>query len=399
MSEPAPLAASRTAQADPRLHPEALYVHLPFCEALCTYCDFAREIYSDDRPNRYLAALERELQARIARLGAPFAPRTIFLGGGTPTALSETQLERFFDLLERHVDYARVEEFTAEANPGSADTAKLALLKRRGVNRASFGVQSFQPHLLQLLGRIHGAKHGGEAVRRARDAGFQNVTIDLMHGLPTQSLDDLKKDLDAALALGTEHLSAYGLIYEKGTPLTEASARGRVARLAPEEEGAHYRLVMETLGAGGLPQYEISNYAKPGREARHNLVYWRNEAYLGIGVSAAGCVHGERTVNHRAVDAYLHAVEAGEDPAAEREVLDASAKARESLVLALRLCGGLEPADFRARWGLDPATDAGFQAAFRKHAAAGLMERTAAGRYRITREGFPVADAILCDFV
>ncbi|MCW8131241.1 MAG: radical SAM family heme chaperone HemW [Planctomycetota bacterium] len=398
----APAAPPQALARDPRLWPEGLYIHLPFCAAICTYCDFASELYSSERPRRYFVGLEKELAAKTARLraasGEPYAPRTIFLGGGTPSALGLAELGRFFDLLERHVGLRAVEEFTIEANPGSTEAAKLDLLRARGVNRISFGVQSFRPHLLKLLGRIHGADQGREAVALARAAGFENVSIDLMHGLPGQTPDDLARDLDEALALGTEHISAYGLIYEDGTPLKNAVAEGKIARLSPEDESAHYRLVMERLEAGGLPQYEISNYAKPGREARHNIIYWRNEAYLGVGVSAAGFVDFERATNHYEMDAYMSAAERGDDPAAGRETLSPEARARESLVLELRLRAGVDPEDFRARWGLDLSRDPAVRAALEKYRSVGLMEKTA-GRWRITREGLPVADGILSELV
>lgn len=387
---------------NPITHPTALYVHLPFCAALCTYCDFASEVYAAARARRYLAALERELRARVKKLCGEnrFVPRTIFLGGGTPSALNLAELQLFFDILEKHVDTSRAEEFTIEANPGSTEAAKLEFLLKRGVNRISFGVQSFQPKLLQLLGRIHGADQGREAVRLARAAGFDNISIDLMHGLPMQSSDDLRRDLDEAIRLGTRHLSAYGIIYEDGTPLKGAVERGQIKRLSPEDEGAHYLTVMETLDAGGLPQYEISNYAQPGFEAKHNLVYWRDEAYLGVGVSAASFVEFERTVNFIEMDKYMAAAEKipseREDAIDTRERLDPNARAREALILALRLREGVEPAEFRARWGLDPLTDS---PALARHLASKLMERLPDGRIRISREGMPVADAILADFV
>ena len=394
---------------DPRVWPEGLYVHLPFCAALCTYCDFASEVYSADRPRRYLAALEQDLSARIDGLSAlpskevagdvlRFAPRTIFLGGGTPSALSMAELKFFFEFLRRHVDCSRLEEFTIEANPGSTDAAKLEFLLAQGINRISFGVQSFQPHLLKLLGRVHGAAQGREAVALARAAGFENLSIDLMHGLPTQSLDDLKRDLDEALELETEHLSAYGLIYEDGTPLKAAVERGQIERLDPEQEAAHYRLVMERLETGGLLQYEISNYARPGREARHNLIYWRNEAYLGVGVSAASFVNFERTVNQYAMNAYMDAVERGEAPVASRERLESEPRARESLILELRLHAGVDPEEFRARWGLDLEAPT-IMPTLEKFRAVGLLEKSPEGRWRITREGFPVADGILSELV
>ncbi|MBI3830362.1 MAG: radical SAM family heme chaperone HemW [Planctomycetes bacterium] len=408
-SSPTPAAANPPPR-DPRTWPAGLYIHLPFCAAICTYCDFASELYSPERPRRYLVALEKELAAKVGRQFQSeiqnskskmerYSPRTIFLGGGTPSALSIGELTHFFDMLEKYVDCSKVEEFTIEANPGSTDAQKLEFLLKRGVKRISFGVQSFRPHLLKLLGRIHGADQGREAVALARAAGFRNVSIDLMHGLPTQSRDDLKRDLDEALALGTEHISAYGLIYEDGTPLKGAVEAGKIARLPPEEEAAHYRLVMERMEAGGLPQYEISNYAKPGYEARHNIIYWRNEAYMGVGVSAAGFVNFERATNHYEMDAYMSAVERGEDPAASRERLSPEARARESLVLELRLRAGVDPAEFYARWGLDIEHDSAVRATLDKYRSVGLMEQTAAGRWRITREGLPVADGILSELV
>ena len=386
----------------PQTFPHSLYVHLPFCAALCTYCDFASEVYAGARARRYLGALEIELAQRVRVLcgGERLAPRTIFIGGGTPSALNIAELKCFFELLEKHVDTSSVEEFTIEANPGSTESAKLEFLLARGVNRISFGVQSFQPKLLQLLGRVHGADQGREAVRLARAAGFKNVSIDLMHGLPTQTLDDLRRDLDEALELGTLHLSAYGLIYEDGTPLKGAVERGIVQRLSAEEESAHYRAVMATLDAGGLPQYEISNYAQPGFEARHNLVYWRNEAYLGVGVSAASFIDFERTVNHIEMDKYMAAAERMKDEPldaiATRERLEPDARAREALILELRLARGVDVNEFKTRWDCDLLSDSPL---LQRHISAGLMERLPNGRIRISRAGMPVADGILADFV
>lgn len=384
--------------------PEALYVHLPFCAALCTYCDFASEVYAAARAQRYLDALEKEMRVRVAEVNelgrrkgwGAFAPKTVFLGGGTPSALNIPELQRFFAILNEHVDLARVEEFTIEANPGSTEPAKLEFLLARGVNRISFGVQSFQPHLLKLLGRVHGANQGREAVRMARSAGFNNVSIDLMHGLPTQSLDDLRRDLNEALALHTDHLSAYGLIYEDGTPLKSAVERGTVAPLPPDVESFHYTTVMEILERGGLPQYEISNYARPGCEARHNLVYWRNEAYLGVGVSAASFVDFERTVNFIEMDRYMKAAEATGNAIGTRERLEADARARESLILELRLQRGVDPWEFSARWGCNPLSDS---KAFDNFLREDLMEKLPDGRIRISRSGLPVADGVLAEFV
>lgn len=379
-------------------NPQALYVHVPFCAAFCSYCDFASELYTPALVERYLTALDKELATRVAQLAPAksFAPRTIYIGGGTPSALSAAELARLLEILAQRVDVRGVEEFTIEANPGTVDGAKLELLRRRGVNRVSFGVQSFQPRLLKLLGRIHGPEEGRQAVRLARGAGFENVSVDLMHGLPTQTRDELRRDLDEVVALRTEHVSAYGLSYEEGTPLREAVERGGVARLAAEEEAAHYMTVMAALEQAGLAQYEISNYARPGRESRHNLVYWRNEAYLGVGASAASFVNWERSRNQSDLEAYLRGVEATGTACEETETLDETARAREALVLELRLRRGVDVDEFRQRWGFDCL---GASAALPRFLEQGLMERMPDGRYLVSRRGLPVADSILAEFV
>ncbi|HEY3324670.1 MAG TPA: radical SAM family heme chaperone HemW [Planctomycetota bacterium] len=388
--------------------PEGLYIHLPFCAALCSYCDFVSEVHVPARATKYLDALENELRARCSSLAdlrgqelraksqELFSPRTIFIGGGTPTALDVKELQNFFDMLRRHVDLSGVQELTIEANPGTIDARKLEFLLKQGVNRISFGVQSFQPHLLKLLGRIHSAEQAREAIRAARAAGFSNISIDLLHGVATETLDDLRRDLDAAIALKTEHLSAYGLIYEEGTPLNTSVEQGRVAALSPEEESAQYMLVMETLEAAGLLQYEISNYARPGRESQHNLIYWRNEAYLGVGVSAASFMSWERTTNTKDMDLYITSAAATGKAVDIAETLDPQARARESLVLELRLRAGVDASELQRRWGLDIEREC---PALSKYLGEGLMEKTTSGRYRISRRGLPVADGILAEFV
>ena len=378
--------------------PAGLYVHVPFCTAFCSYCDFASEIHKPAVVERYLKALEKELCARLAELAAvaPFVPRTVYIGGGTPSALDVTELACLFDLLERNLNLESVEEFTIEANPGSVDAAKLELLRRRGVNRISFGVQSFQPRLLKLLGRIHGPEDGRQAVRLARAAGFADVSIDLMHGLPTQSLEELRRDIDEAASLRTEHVSAYGLSYEEDTPLYRAVERGELAPLPAEEEARQYLTAIELLEEAGLKQYEISNFARPGRESRHNLLYWRNESYLGVGASAASFLAWQRSTNHSGVTVYLKAVEATGKATEISEVLDASARAREALVLELRLRRGVSMEEFKARWGVDCLTSSPLLPGFLQEK---LMEVTDDGRYRISRQGLPVADSILAEFV
>ena len=377
--------------------PEALYIHIPFCGTVCNYCDFAREIYSPSQATGYLGALGNELRVRCAELSAAglFAPRTIFIGGGTPSVLPLELWTALLSNLRQYVDLTRVVEFTTEANPGSADSGLLEFLRAQGVNRISFGVQSFQPHLLKLLGRGHDASAARAVVQTARAAGFSHIALDLLHGVPTQTRDDLRRDLDEALALDVEHISAYGLTYEQGTPLARAVAAGVVAPLGPEAERDQYLDVIEHLEGAGMPQYEISNYARAQAQARHNLIYWRNEAYLGIGVAAASFIQFERSVNLRTVEAYVRRANQTGHAVLEREILSAQARAREALVLELRLRRGIAPDEFLARWGLDPRT----LPALEKFVNTGLVERTAEGRYRITRSGLPVADGILSELV
>ena len=384
--------------ADLTLYPDGLYVHLPFCAAICTYCDFASEVYASARAKKYLPALENELRVQVEKLCGKdrFAPRTIFLGGGTPSAFDVHELTQFFDLLDRYVDRTNTIEFTIEANPGSTEPAKLDLLLKRGVNRISFGVQSFQPQHLKLLGRVHGANQGKEAVTLARKAGFDNVSVDLMHGLPQQTAQNVRDDLQQAIDLGTEHISAYGLQYEDGTPLKTAIERGVIERLAPEVETAHYIEVMETLEGAGLPQYEISNYARPGKEALHNLIYWHNEAYLGVGVSAASYIDGERRTNFYEMDKYMAAAQSTGEATESSERLDPAARARESLVLEWRLREGLDLAAFSKRWNLDTAS---LEPKLTTFIREGLIEKLANGKLRLTRKALPISDGVLSEFV
>ena len=234
--------------------PVALYVHVPFCRAICRYCDFARQVRTEADVERYLHALRIELE----RLGQT-TPRTVYVGGGTPTALEVDELSRILQLITGAIEVARVEEFTVEGNPGTLTPDKFAAMRDCGVSRMSLGVQSFQPRLLELLGRIHSEAQARSAVADARAAGFTNLSIDLMHGLPDETREELAADLAAAIDAAPEHISAYGLSYEEGTPLKDSLERGVLKRLNPVEEAAQYQLVMERLVGAGFEQYEISN--------------------------------------------------------------------------------------------------------------------------------------------
>lgn len=332
----------------------------------------------------------------MARLVTPQPVETIFIGGGTPTRLSAGQLERLLSQVRQWLPLTPGGEWTVEANPGTLDAEKVAVLAEGGVNRVSLGAQSFQRPLLTVLERNHDPDDVPRAVELVRSR-FHRWSLDLIFGVPGSDLGQWQTDLETALALGPEHLSCYGLVYEKGTALWKQWNEGLVRSLDEEVERAMYAHTIERLGEVGLEQYEISNFARGGHESQHNLVYWANDAYFGLGVGAARYVQGVRASNTRDILGYITRIEADGDPTGPREELDAEARARETAVLMLRrTIVGLDRPDFRWRTGLDIDEIAG--AAIRKHAAAGLLADD--GRHiRFTREGLFLADTVLCDIL
>jgi len=381
------------ADAPPWLLPRAAYVHVPFCAHKCGYCDFASLAGSDHLADRYLDALERET---AAKLGEPREVDAIFVGGGTPTRLDARQLERLTGMIRRWLPLTSGGEWTVEANPGTLDEAKADVLAAAGVDRVSLGAQSFQPRLLQALERNHAPEEVGRAVAIVRDR-FPRWSLDLIFGVPGSDVDDWQADLDATLALGPSHLSCYGLVYEKGTALWKQLQRGEVDPVEEEAERRMYELVMDRLESAGLLMYEISNYARPGHESRHNLVYWANDAYWGLGLGAAQYVDGLRTVNTRDMPAYLKRIEAGESAVGPSEHLGPEEHARETAMLMLRrIQVGIDRDDFRWRTGFD--LDALIGPVIVRFAAEGLLEDDGR-RIRLTREGRFLADRVLCEVV
>ena len=376
----------------PWLRPRAAYVHVPFCAHKCGYCDFASLAGADHQADRYLDALDRELDA----LGGPHEMETIFVGGGTPTRLEAGQLARLLASIRRTFTLTPGGEWTVEANPGTLDEARVEALAAGGVNRVSLGAQSFQPELLKALER----NHGPEEVPRALDLirpRFALWSFDLIFGVPGSTPDQWRADLERALELGPSHLSCYGLVFEKGTPLWKAREAGLVRPVDEEDEGAMYGHTIDRLAAAGLTQYEISNFARPGHESRHNLVYWANDAYFGVGLGAARYIRGVRSVNTRDLGTYLRRLEAGGDATGPTETLDPEGRARETATLMLRrTIVGLDRADFALRTGFDLDELCG--QAIAKHVAGGLLADD--GRsLRLTREGIFLADGVLCDLL
>ncbi|MEO6807658.1 MAG: radical SAM family heme chaperone HemW [Isosphaeraceae bacterium] len=372
--------------------PLAAYIHIPFCAHKCGYCDFASLAGADDQADRYLDALAREM----AFQGRPNEVDTIFIGGGTPTRLDARQLGRLLADVRRWFPLAEGGEWTVEANPGTLDQEKVDVLAEGGVNRVSLGAQSFQPALLRALER----NHGPEEVPRALDLirpGFDQWSFDLIFGVPGSTLEDWEADLEAALALRPAHLSCYGLVYEKGTSLWKQWHAGQVKAVDEEQERSMYAHTMDRLACEGLEMYEISNFARPGHESRHNLVYWSNDAYFGVGLGAARYLNGVRSVNTRDLPSYLRRIEAGIEATGPTETLEPEARARETAMLMLRrTVQGIDREDFAVRTGFDLDALAG--PALRRHTSGGLLEDDGR-RVRFTREGLFLADLALRDLL
>lgn len=370
------------------------YVHIPFCVRKCAYCDFnSYSGYTDAHIERYTAALHEEI-----RQTAPGpSVDTIFFGGGTPTAIPATQEAALLRTVRDTLPVTPDAEITTEANPGTMDTAHLETLRQAGFNRISFGVQSFDAGLLQTLDRIHSADEARNAVRAARVAGFGNVSIDLMFALPRQTLTQWRDTLDQALALETDHLSLYSLIVEEGTGFWTLRQKGRLP--LPDEDIAAemYQMAIDAAESAGLRQYEISNFARPGRECRHNLHYWRNEPYYGFGCGAVSYLHRARRMNLKSPAKYAEAVEASGDLTLSCEMLTPEEALAETMMLGLRLTlEGVDCARVAKHFGADPRDR--FAEEVQMFTRRGLLEST--GDYlRLTPRGVFLASEVMMAFV
>jgi len=325
-----------------------VYVHLPFCPYICPYCDFAKWVWNDARAARYLDALRAEIAA------APMVrARTLFFGGGTPSLYDPRVIGELIALVRERFALPHDAEITLEANPDPALVERIPGLHAAGVNRLSIGAQSFAADELRALGRRHAADDVRRAVAAARAAGFTNVSIDLMFGVPGQTTESWNATLDAVVALGIEHVSCYGLTVEAGTPYATWFARDPGAFAADALEARLYAIAMDRLRSAGYEHYEISNWAKPGFRSQHNAVYWANESYLGLGVGAASYLGGVRSTHTKSLEEYVDAALAGRPIPGEAERLEGAAAAGEAIMLALRTAEGVDVVRFRERYGVD----------------------------------------------
>lgn len=380
----------------------AVYVHIPYCRSRCPYCGFNTYAVVEPPEREYLTALRRELSYRAdTPEWAHGVVSSIYVGGGTPTVFSPRSIGDLLRTIERCWPRTRLGEIevTAEANPGTVDIRYLAALRDQGVNRISFGVQSFQPHILQRLGRGHGAAEGSEAVDMARQAGFHNVSVDLLFAVPGQTLADWERDLETIIDLRPEHVSAYSLTFEPGTPFEDRRARGAIRAVEEEVEAAMLERTAEVLSTAGYQHYEISNYAEPGRESRHNLNYWRRGEYLGVGAGAhsflCDSASDVRWSNEPDPDAYVRRVGARGEARVFVERLSEDQAHAEFVFLGLRLLAGIDTREFAARFGVE------FTAAFPQVCeleAGGLLVREGT-RWRLSQRGLMVADSVCAAFL
>lgn len=325
--------------------PTSAYVHIPFCTQICYYCDFSKVFIKNQPVDSYLEHLLQEFHSYdIQKL------RTLYIGGGTPTALSAPQLEVLLDGLTKNLDLSVLEELTIEANPGDLDEDKIAVLKNSAVNRVSLGVQTFDDKMLKKIGRSHLERDIYENIDRLKLAGFDNISIDLIYALPGQTMDQVKDNVAKAIALDIPHMSLYSLILENHTIFMNRMRRGKLPLPKEELEAEMFDYIIAELERAGFEHYEISNFSMPGFESRHNLMYWDNAEYYGIGAGASGYVDGVRYKNHGPIRRYLKAVEEGsarinEEHLSQREQME------EEMFLGLRKKSGVSMARFEEKFG------------------------------------------------
>lgn len=329
---------------------KSAYIHIPFCEHICHYCDFNKVFLQGQPVDDYIAMIQREMQLQVKTYPTD-GLETIFVGGGTPTSLNEKQLARLCEAINKELPFNKESgEYTFEANPGDVSREKLEILYEHGVNRLSFGVQSFNDDLLQRLGRTHRAEGVYETIELAKQVGFSNISIDLMYGLPGQTMLDFTETLEQAIALDVPHYSSYSLIVEPKTIFYNAMQKGKL-HLPPQEiEAAMYEQSMETMERHGLQQYEISNFAKPGFESRHNLTYWDNREYYGIGAGAHGYTAGKRIANYGPLKKYITPLMNGELPIVEEHIVPRHEQMEEEMFLGLRKMEGISFKHFKERF-------------------------------------------------
>ncbi|KGL43136.1 coproporphyrinogen III oxidase [Listeria newyorkensis] len=373
----------------------AIYIHIPFCEHICYYCDFNKVFLEGQPVDEYVDLLIKEMEMVTAK--HTMEPvETVFVGGGTPTTLTEAQLAKLCSAVQRLFPIAENAEFSFEANPGDLSLSKLQVMKDHGVNRLSMGVQSFNNDLLKKIGRIHTVDDVYQSVNNAKQVGFENVSIDLIFSLPGQTEANFEDTLTKALDLDLPHYSAYSLIIEPKTIFYNLMQKGKLLLPGEDAEANMYEKLMTTMENHGRKQYEISNFAKPGFESRHNIVYWSNEHYFGFGAGAHGYVGETRYANYGPLKKYMQPLEKNELPTFQQKELTLKEKMEEEMFLGLRKVAGVDKAHFQAKFG--QALDTTFARAIDKTIAKGWLESTPEC-VRLTRRGRFLGNNVFQEFL
>jgi len=370
--------------------PTSAYVHIPFCTQICYYCDFSKVFIKNQPVDSYLEHLLEEFQSYdIQKL------RTLYIGGGTPTALSAPQLEVLLKGLTKNLDLSVLEELTIEANPGDLDADKIAVLKNSAVNRVSLGVQTFDDKMLKKIGRSHLEKDIYENIDRLKLAGFDNISIDLIYALPGQTMEQVKENVAKAIGLDIPHMSLYSLILENHTVFMNRMRRGKLPLPKEELEAEMFEYIIAELERAGFEHYEISNFSKPSFESRHNLMYWDNAEYYGIGAGASGYVNGVRYKNHGPIRHYLSAVEEGNARITE-EHLSQKEQMEEEMFLGLRKKSGVSMVRFEEKFG--QSFDGLYGEIVKDLVQQGLMQIDG-DRVRMTKRGLFLGDTVAERFI
>ncbi|WP_066311976.1 radical SAM family heme chaperone HemW [Bacillus sp. FJAT-29814] len=362
---------------------KAAYLHIPFCEHICHYCDFNKVFLKGQPVDEYLQAIQQEMQLTLQHYPTTEL-ETIFVGGGTPTSLDEKQLFIFCESINRRLPQSENLEFTFEANPGDLSKDKLQILKEAGVNRLSLGVQTFNAKLLEKIGRVHRAKDVFKTIEAAKSVGFENISIDLIYSLPTQTVEDFKQTLTTAFSLDIQHFSAYSLIIEPKTVFYNLMKKGKLPTPGEDIEAQMYELVMEEMEKRGFHQYEISNFSIPGYESRHNLTYWNNEHYYGFGAGAHSYLNGVRRSNIAPVKKYIDRITGGELPVLEVNSVSMAEQMEEEMFLGLRKTDGVSVKHFIEKFAQDPGEI--FKNEITDLVTKGLLELEG-DRIRLTKRG------------
>ncbi|MCA0986104.1 radical SAM family heme chaperone HemW [Guptibacillus algicola] len=375
----------------------AVYLHIPFCDYICHYCDFNKVFMQGQPVVEYLEHMDIEMERTLERFPTS-GVTTIFVGGGTPTALNEQQLEQFLQSVSnRFLPYGENDlEFTMEANPGSVTPRKLEIMKKYGVNRLSIGAQAFQDSLLKRLGRGHNVDEIGDIVTMAKQAGFENLSLDLMFGLPEQKVEQLSESIERAVSLGITHISSYSLQVEKKTVFYNQWRKGELPLPTEEAEAEMYSELINRLEAHGLKQYEISNFALPGYESQHNITYWKNNEYYGIGAGAHSYVNGVRRANAGPLKQYMTRIDEHGFPYMEENELTKVEMMEEEMFMGLRMRKGVSKQTFEEKYG--DSVESVFGEQIEKLVSKELLKDTGT-HIALTEQGFFLGNEVFQEFL